>query len=112
MVPAPPRGPMSGGIATRGLVRSFPGVEAVKGLDLDVREGEVYGFLGLNGAGKTTTLKMREQRRDSDVRQQQRVQDGPHGRGPQALPWRRRWRNAAPSRTRGTRAASTPGTLR
>jgi ABC-2 type transport system ATP-binding protein len=58
MAPGPPRGPMSGGIATRGLVRSFPGVEAVKGLDLDVREGEVYGFLGLNGAGKTTTLKM------------------------------------------------------
>lgn len=45
-------------IATRGLRRRFPGVEAVKGLDLQVREGEVYGFLGLNGAGKTTTLKV------------------------------------------------------
>jgi ABC-type multidrug transport system ATPase subunit len=34
------------------------GVVAVSGLDLRVREGEVYGFLGRNGAGKTTTMRM------------------------------------------------------
>jgi ABC-type Na+ transport system ATPase subunit NatA len=33
-------------------------VEAVKGIDLDVKEGEIFGFLGPNGAGKTTTLRM------------------------------------------------------
>jgi ABC-2 type transport system ATP-binding protein len=33
-------------------------VEAVRGVDLDVAEGEIFGFLGPNGAGKTTTLRM------------------------------------------------------
>jgi ABC-2 type transport system ATP-binding protein len=33
-------------------------VEAVRGVDLDVSEGEIFGFLGPNGAGKTTTLRM------------------------------------------------------
>jgi len=54
-VRAPSPGPA---IEARGLARSFPGVKAVRGLDLRVARGEVYGFLGLNGAGKTTTLKM------------------------------------------------------
>lgn len=33
-------------------------VHAVDGIDLHVRQGEIYGFLGLNGAGKTTTIRM------------------------------------------------------
>lgn len=33
-------------------------VEAVRGIDLQVREGEIFGFLGPNGSGKTTTIKM------------------------------------------------------
>ncbi|HEX2699046.1 MAG TPA: ATP-binding cassette domain-containing protein [Acidimicrobiales bacterium] len=45
-------------ISTTGLVRSFDGVPAVDGLDLSIREGEIYGFLGPNGAGKTTTVRM------------------------------------------------------
>lgn len=45
-------------VEARGLTRRYPGVTAVQSLDLDVRRGEVYGFLGRNGAGKTTTIRM------------------------------------------------------
>jgi len=46
-------------IETHGLERTFKGgLTAVAGVDLAVREGEVYGFLGPNGAGKTTTVRM------------------------------------------------------
>ena len=45
-------------IRTEGLTRVFDGHTAVEGLDLEVREGEVFGFLGPNGAGKTTTIRM------------------------------------------------------
>jgi ABC-2 type transport system ATP-binding protein len=45
-------------ISARGLARSFGSVQAVRGLDLDVREGELVAFLGPNGAGKSTSLRM------------------------------------------------------
>jgi ABC-2 type transport system ATP-binding protein len=49
-------------IETKGLRKSFRSrkatVEAVRGVDLVVDEGEIFGFLGPNGAGKTTTLRM------------------------------------------------------
>jgi ABC-type multidrug transport system ATPase subunit len=45
-------------ITTRALTKRFGRVQAVDGLDLDVREGDVYGFLGANGSGKTTTVRM------------------------------------------------------
>jgi len=45
-------------IATRSLQRSFADVNAVDGVDLDISEGEIYGFLGPNGAGKSTTVRM------------------------------------------------------
>src|SRR4029079_13331645 len=45
--------------AMRGLFhREYREVEAVRGIDLDVEEGEFVAFLGPNGAGKTTTLKL------------------------------------------------------
>jgi len=42
----------------RGLSRRFGRVAAVEDVSITVREGEIYGFLGVNGAGKTTTLRM------------------------------------------------------
>lgn len=45
-------------LSTHGLTRRFADVRAVDGLDLEVHEGEVFGFLGPNGAGKTTTIRM------------------------------------------------------
>ena len=45
-------------IRIEGLQKRYGKFEAVKGIDLHVRPGEVFGFLGPNGAGKTTTLKM------------------------------------------------------
>jgi ABC-2 type transport system ATP-binding protein len=45
-------------IAAEGLGRAFDGKWALRGLDLAVAPGEIYGFLGENGAGKTTTLRM------------------------------------------------------
>lgn len=45
-------------IRVRGLVRRFGDLEAVGGLDLDVRRGTCHGLLGPNGAGKTTTINI------------------------------------------------------
>ena len=45
-------------IATQGLTKRFGSVLAVDGVDLDVRRGDIYGFLGANGSGKTTTVRM------------------------------------------------------
>jgi ABC-2 type transport system ATP-binding protein len=45
-------------IRAAGLTKRFGEVRAVNELELEVRRGEIYGFLGRNGAGKTTTIRM------------------------------------------------------
>ena len=45
-------------IKTENLVKQYKDKTAVKGLDLTVHQGELYGLLGVNGAGKSTTIKM------------------------------------------------------
>ena len=50
---------MSDGLVqARGLRKRFGAVEAVRGIDVDVGRGEVFGFLGPNGAGKSSTMRM------------------------------------------------------
>ncbi len=45
-------------ITTRGLKKSYRSTEVLKGVDFDVRRGEIFALLGSNGAGKTTTIKI------------------------------------------------------
>jgi ABC-2 type transport system ATP-binding protein len=54
-------------IAVRGLRKAYGGVEAVRGIDFEVRQGEVFGLLGPNGAGKTTTVEILEGYRPRDA---------------------------------------------
>lgn len=49
---------MDAPVSVRGLVKTFGATRALDGLDLDVRAGEVHGFLGPNGSGKSTTLRI------------------------------------------------------
>ena len=45
-------------VEVSGLRKSYDGVEAVRGIDFELRSGEVFGLLGPNGAGKTTTVEI------------------------------------------------------
>ena len=58
--PAPSAGPVDPVpmVVARGLRKAFGSFEAVRGIDVDVRRGESFGFLGPNGAGKSSTMRM------------------------------------------------------
>jgi ABC-2 type transport system ATP-binding protein len=49
---------MTTAVNAQGLVKTFGDFHAVDGIDLEIRQGEIFGVLGPNGAGKTTMLKM------------------------------------------------------
>jgi ABC-2 type transport system ATP-binding protein len=49
---------MASAISTTGLGKQYRGLVALEGLDLEVPEGSIYGFLGATGAGKTTAIKI------------------------------------------------------
>jgi ABC-2 type transport system ATP-binding protein len=53
-------------VRVRGLTKSYSGVPAVRGIDLDIRRGEIFALLGPNGAGKTTTVEIMEGYRHRD----------------------------------------------
>jgi ABC-2 type transport system ATP-binding protein len=54
-------------ITVRGLRKSYGDLEAVRGIDFEIHEGEVFGLLGPNGAGKTTTVEILEGYRKRDA---------------------------------------------
>ena len=45
-------------ITTRKLTKQYGDLVAVNNIDLDLSEGDVFGFIGPNGSGKTTTMRM------------------------------------------------------
>ena len=45
-------------IHAKGLIKQFGDLTAIDNLDLDVQQGQIYGFLGPNGCGKTTAIRM------------------------------------------------------
>jgi ABC-2 type transport system ATP-binding protein len=61
-----PQGGAPLAVHVRGLVKTYSGVRAVDGIDLDIRSGEIFALLGPNGAGKTTTVEILEGYRGCD----------------------------------------------
>ena len=58
---------MTAAISVRGLRKSYGSLEAVRGVDIEIAEGEVFALLGPNGAGKTTTVEILEGHRHRDA---------------------------------------------
>ncbi len=70
-------------IAVRGLRKRYGGVEAVRGVDFEIEEGEVFGLLGPNGAGKTTTVEILEGYRRRDAGEVSVLGHDPERPGPE-----------------------------
>jgi ABC-2 type transport system ATP-binding protein len=74
-------------IVVRDLRKSYGSYEALRGIDFEIREGEVFGLLGPNGAGKTTTVEILEGYRKRDGGEVTVLGEDPARGGPS---WRER----------------------
>ena len=80
----------SAAITVTGLRKSYAGVDAVAGLDLEVHTGEIFAILGPNGAGKTTTVEILEGYRDRDAGDVQVLGEDPQNPASGDRVWRNR----------------------
>jgi ABC-2 type transport system ATP-binding protein len=80
----------SAAINVTGLRKSYAGVDAVAGLDLEVHTGEIFAILGPNGAGKTTTVEILEGYRDRDAGDVQVLGEDPQNPASGDRVWRNR----------------------
>ncbi len=69
-------------ISVRGLRKAYGALEAVRGVDFEIEEGEVFGLLGPNGAGKTTTVEILEGYRRRDAGEVSVLGHDPQAPGP------------------------------
>jgi ABC-2 type transport system ATP-binding protein len=70
-------------ISVRGLRKAYGDLAAVRGIDFDIEEGEVFGLLGPNGAGKTTTVEILEGYRRRDAGEVMVLGHDPQDPGPE-----------------------------
>jgi ABC-2 type transport system ATP-binding protein len=81
---------MSSVIDVRGLKKSYGSLQAVSGIDLDIKAGEIFSLLGPNGAGKTTTVEILEGFRNRDSGDVKVLGVDPAIKGDAARIWRNR----------------------
>lgn len=74
----------------KGLKKSYGDVHAVRGLDLEIEQGEIFSLLGPNGAGKTTTVEILEGFRTRDAGTVSVLGFDPQSRGHESRQWRDR----------------------
>jgi ABC-2 type transport system ATP-binding protein len=70
-------------ISVRGLRKSYGSLEAVRGVEFEIGQGEVFGLLGPNGAGKTTTVEILEGYRTRDAGEVSVLGHDPQSPGPE-----------------------------
>jgi ABC-2 type transport system ATP-binding protein len=75
-------------IEVKGLTKSYGAVHAVRGIDLNIEQGEIFSILGPNGAGKTTTVEILEGFRRRDSGTVSVLGFDPNTRGHQSREWR------------------------
>jgi ABC-2 type transport system ATP-binding protein len=72
---------MTAAVRVSGLRKSYGSHEAVRGIEFEIRAGEVFGLLGPNGAGKTTTIEILEGYRERDAGEVEVLGEDPHRAG-------------------------------
>ncbi|MFM1984978.1 MAG: hypothetical protein RLZZ295_144 [Actinomycetota bacterium] len=77
-------------IEVKGLKKSYGDVHAVRGVDLEIAQGEIFSLLGPNGAGKTTTVEILEGFRTRDAGSVSVLGFDPQTRGNESRIWRNR----------------------